>query len=430
MKTIKIYINSLGAVRNSVLELKPLMIFSGESGLGKSYVAILIHYFYKVLADNRLQAFFSARGWDYDTLVSKNPEEASFSFTTPMLLEWINEEAKIYMREALGNPDMEVDVKFDIPISRNSYTFSYRTVQIDFDGKEEISRIFELGNSSMRIDGDAKSLGSLPWSLLMQAALRKDLLDSLPLDQTFAMVPGRGALLTLPVTMQERIRNNDDIYSEFLTDWSVVQSMRPQKNTDRHLLERLSYINGGSIDIDDNDRVVYRMLDGQSLPITAAASSIKELAPLYMLLDKYPSNHLSILFEEPEAHLHPQMQVNIADFVVSAVSHGMHLQITTHSDYFLRRLNDRIFLQKIQRLDANSYAKTLSNYGYTDLTLDSSLIGAYLLRRDEDGTVEVISQSLEKGIPYESFYDVIRKDARHSLDIQQTYYNLTETYAE
>lgn len=430
MKTIKIYINSLGAVRNSVLELKPLMIFSGESGLGKSYVAILIHYFYKVLADNRLQAFFSARGWDYDTLVSKNPEEASFSFTTPMLLEWINEEAKIYMREALGNPDMEVDVKFDIPISRNSYTFSYRTVQIDFDGKEEISRIFELDNSSMRIDGDAKSLGSLPWSLLMQAALRKDLLDSLPLDQTFAMVPGRGALLTLPVTMQERIRNNDDIYSEFLTDWSVVQSMRPQKNTDRHLLERLSYINGGSIDIDDNDRVVYRMLDGQSLPITAAASSIKELAPLYMLLDKYPSNHLSILFEEPEAHLHPQMQVNIADFVVSAVSHGMHLQITTHSDYFLRRLNDRIFLQKIQRLDANSYAKTLSNYGYTDLTLDSSLIGAYLLRRDEDGTVKVISQSLEKGIPYESFYDVIRKDARHSLDIQQTYYNLTETYAE
>lgn len=430
MKKIKIYINSLGAVHDSVLELKPLMIFSGESGLGKSYVAILIHYFYKVLADNRLQAFFSARGWDYDTLVSKNPEEASFSFTTPMLLEWINEEAKIYMREALGNPDMEVDVKFDIPISRNSYTFSYRTVQIDFEGKEEKSRIFELGNSSMRIDGDAKSLGSLPWSILMQSSLRNELLDGLPLDQTFAMVPGRGALLTMPVTMQERIRHNGDIYSEFLTDWSFVQSMRPRKNIDHHLLERLSYINSGSVDIDDNDRVIYRMLDGQALPISAAASSIKELAPLYILLDKYPSNHLSILFEEPEAHLHPQMQVNIADFVASAVSHGMHLQITTHSDYFLRRLNDRIFLKKIQCLDANCYAKTLSNYGYTDLTLDSSLIGAYLLRRDEDGRVKVISQSLEKGIPYESFYDVIRKEARHSLDIQQTYYNLTETHAE
>ena len=431
MKTIKIHINELGAVRNSVVELKPLMIFSGESGLGKSYVAILVHYFYKVLADNRLQAFFSARGWDYDTMVSKNPEEASFSFTTPMLIDWITEEAKAYMREAVGNPNMVVDVEFEIPFSRDSYTFSYRTVQIDFEGKEETSRVFELGNSSMRIDGDAKSLGSLPWSILMQSALRNELLDGHPLDRTFAMVPGRGALLTIPVTMQERIRNNGDIYSEFLTDWSVVQSMSPRKNIDRHLLERLAYINGGSIDVDDNDRLIYRMLDGRVLPISAAASSIKELAPLYMLLDKYPSNHLSILFEEPEAHLHPQMQVNIADFVVSAVNHGMHLQITTHSDYFLRRLNDRIFLQKIQSHDAKHYAETLQKYGYTDLTLDSSLIGAYLLRREEDDSVKVVPQELDKGIPYESFYNVIRKESRHSLDIQQTYFNIKqEDHAE
>ena len=137
------------------------------------------------------------------------------------------------------------------------------------------------------------------------------------------------------------------------------------------------------------------------------------------------------LFEEPEAHLHPQMQVNIADFVANAVSHGMHLQITTHSDYFLRRLNDRIFLQKIQSLDAKRYVDTLSKYGYTDLTLDSSQIGAYLLRREEDGSVKVVPQELDKGIPYESFYNVIKKEISHSLDIQQTYINLKqEDHAE
>ena len=120
------------------------------------------------------------------------------------------------------------------------------------------------------------------------------------------------------------------------------------------------------------------------------------------------------------------MQVNIADFVVSAVNHGMHLQITTHSDYFLRRLNDRIFLQKIQSLDDKRYVETLCKYGYTDLTLDSSLIGAYRLRREEDGSVQVVPQALEEGIPYESFYNVIRKESRHSLDIQQTYFNLNQ----
>jgi hypothetical protein len=125
------------------------------------------------------------------------------------------------------------------------------------------------------------------------------------------------------------------------------------------------------------------------------------------------------------------MQVNIADFVASAVNHGMHLQITTHSDYFLRRLNDRIFLQKIQSLDGKCYTETLSKYGYTDLTLDSSQIGAYLLRREEDGSVKVVPQELDKGIPYESFYNVIKKEISHSLDIQQTYINLKqEDHAE
>lgn len=57
MNTVKIHIKRLGAVRDSVVELKPLMIFSGESGLGKSYVAILVHYVYKILSENRLQNF-------------------------------------------------------------------------------------------------------------------------------------------------------------------------------------------------------------------------------------------------------------------------------------------------------------------------------------------------------------------------------------
>ena len=69
MKSIKIQINRLGAVQNSTLELKPLMIFSGESGLGKSYVAILVRYFYKLLAESRLQGFFNAEGWDYDNCI-------------------------------------------------------------------------------------------------------------------------------------------------------------------------------------------------------------------------------------------------------------------------------------------------------------------------------------------------------------------------
>ena len=41
MERITITIHRLGAIKDSVIEMKPIMVFSGESGLGKSYVAML-----------------------------------------------------------------------------------------------------------------------------------------------------------------------------------------------------------------------------------------------------------------------------------------------------------------------------------------------------------------------------------------------------
>ena len=46
MKPVKIKINKLGPVRDSIIEIKPLTILTGDSGLGKSYSAFVIHYFY------------------------------------------------------------------------------------------------------------------------------------------------------------------------------------------------------------------------------------------------------------------------------------------------------------------------------------------------------------------------------------------------
>ena len=42
--TIEIQIEQLGPIRDSKIVLKPFMFFSGESGTGKSYTALLIHY--------------------------------------------------------------------------------------------------------------------------------------------------------------------------------------------------------------------------------------------------------------------------------------------------------------------------------------------------------------------------------------------------
>lgn len=66
---VKVRINKLGRVANSSIEVAPMMIFSGESGMGKSYLALLSHYFYDVLILServkRLENLFVEYGYDY-----------------------------------------------------------------------------------------------------------------------------------------------------------------------------------------------------------------------------------------------------------------------------------------------------------------------------------------------------------------------------
>ncbi len=53
----KIYINELGRIRDAIIDVKPMMVFTGDSGLGKSYTAFLIYHAFSVLANDRIKYF-------------------------------------------------------------------------------------------------------------------------------------------------------------------------------------------------------------------------------------------------------------------------------------------------------------------------------------------------------------------------------------
>ena len=77
-------------------------------------------------------------------------------------------------------------------------------------------------------------------------------------------------------------------------------------------------------------------------PMARASSMLSELAPLLLVL-KAPHlyvDHLTI--DEPEAHLHPEMQVRVASFLATLVNHGVKVVLTTHSDFFVSQFNNMI----------------------------------------------------------------------------------------
>ena len=419
MKSIKVKINKLGAIQNGEIELHPLIILSGESGLGKSYVAFLLHYIYKLIVEERFNSFFIEKGWNYDSFTPDKRTEGALSVKSEELNTWINKDAKEYLQNVIGNNNLDADIIINLPFDEDEFMFSYKTEHFVLSEKEESFLYFELNGLGLRIPESARNLGVQPWSSLLSLVLQMSLFGDDSLKQTFMMAPGRGALLNIGSNIQQSIKTSSGMYEEFLHDWQFVKDMAPKKGTDNELRQRLIEINGGGITI-ENQNLIFRMNSNCDMPIAAAASSVKELAPMAMLLDKYPVEGLSVLFEEPEAHLHPSKQIAIADFIVQAVNKGAHMQITTHSDYFIRRINDRINLGRIKSLNESVYNQLLEKTHLEDFVLDYSSIGAYLLKKNENGAVEVIKQDLENGIPYDTFHNVLRNDFSISMDISRT----------
>lgn len=58
---IRIIIDKLGPITDLEIVFKPFMVFTGESGLGKSYTALLWYNLITSLTPMRLQEFITTR---------------------------------------------------------------------------------------------------------------------------------------------------------------------------------------------------------------------------------------------------------------------------------------------------------------------------------------------------------------------------------
>lgn len=418
MKTVRFYIKRLGAIKDSSIELAPLMVFSGESGLGKSYVAFLVHYLYVLLTGMRLKRFFIEKGYNLkDLLKDKKPDELILNVSVSELVSWINKDAITYISYLLGHNNFVGEVEIELPFKEDSLHFAYDEEIVGLDNNEEVFYKIMLEGFVYRMQTDTVTDDPTPFVALIRAILLNEIFgDYTYLRKTYLMPPSRGALIEL----NERPAFSSGMYEEFF-DFKMDLN-RPLKETqkiDETLLQYLSEVNVGDVQQVEGRLMYYT--NNVEMPVTAAASSIKELAPLTLLLKKFPVNGMSVLFEEPEAHLHPGRQVKVADLIGCAVHRDCHMQITTHSDYFIKRLNNLIMLYQIKSRNYELY-ETISNKWNVEETclIDPQKVSAYLLVKAQDGSSRIVKQEItDEGIPFESFYQVIENDISMSRELRK-----------
>jgi hypothetical protein len=99
------------------------------------------------------------------------------------------------------------------------------------------------------------------------------------------------------------------------------------------------------------------------IPLYVASSIVAEISPL-LLLFKSDINFKTLIIEEPEAHLHPELEKKMAQLIIILVNLGIPVWITTHSDTVIQHINNMIKLCKHPQVK-----ELMEEYGYlkTDL---------------------------------------------------------------
>ena len=132
---------------------------------------------------------------------------------------------------------------------------------------------------------------------------------------------------------------------------------------------------GGKFDYDEtSNRILYKPDNlGLTLDLQQASSMIGELSTVVLTLKhivnykasrELPTFGLStfetltaingenkkktlLFIEEPEAHLHPDAQINLMEIFTELVEHNIILILTSHSDYMFNKLNNMILDHKV-----------------------------------------------------------------------------------
>lgn len=395
---IRIIIDKLGPITDSEIVFKPFMVFTGESGLGKSYTALLWYNLITSLTPARIQEFISKK------MNGSVKEELTFKFKDFRM--WLNQNTAAFLGYLLGNNNFDCQV---------NYVF-----EIDDDKSIEMKRLHDedaSGFTRYSINGDIDVFPlDLEDNVLMMSFSLHGYLSELCFGKNYLrpliLPPARAAFMgantTSPIGM----------YRDFLAQLDDLKTPSRIISPDNQFyVNYIAKLADGEIVL-ENGSVFLQFESGEKIPVSAAASSVKELMPFLLMLQNGKNRQYnSLLFEEPEAHVHPKKQFLVMDMLARCCNKGMLIQMTTHSDYLLGRMNQLLVLGKIREKSMEAFENFCNEHLFNKkLYLHTEQVGGYYFKRENDRVV-IEEQDLSLGLPFNSFENTVKSQMELSADI-------------
>ena len=172
---------------------------------------------------------------------------------------------------------------------------------------------------------------------------------------------------------------------------ALASSPRRERKSDNDLAQDLERaLLRGLVRVDraeiDYPSFVYRP-DGwqRDLPLMNASSMVSELAPVVLYLRHVVRPGDVLIIEEPESHLHPEMQVAFIRQLAAVMQSGVRVMLTTHSEWVLEELANLTLLSKLPKAQRKGIDDP-------DIALRPDQVGAWFFEPSSDPSGSVVRE--------------------------------------
>ncbi len=445
---MKIKIENLGAIHQGEISTdKPLTILTGPNNSGKSYVAYLLYGMMKDMSHNILREIdidFTEEekqilgaepvDWEkaYHTLLSNREEELK-----RLIKHYVKENINSYFSSNSLLPTINfIDEKVNIAaaIINNETTYENITNQLFCNVVSKVQ--YEMLRGRLKFQKGNKVV-NVP-KLLKKMWLNKSIRNSV-----YFFPAERPAISILAEAEVERKSKQQDKIQELFLNSKGIEDSDLAKNLKQQMQSKPTYpmaindyiyfVNGLSqtvkkqSEFGDLANEIERMLmkgtvgvsefgsiqytpEGMKEPLAIHMSSslVKSLSGLVLYIRHLANEGDTLIIDEPEVNLHPDNQRIVARVIAKIVNKGFRVILSTHSDYFIKEVNNLIMLNKANQDAATKeqLLEDLKSQGYdADCFISPDDVGVYFFDKNTIQAIEVdetgfdvssIEQELEK----------------------------------